>query len=113
MIAQIYSATDGKSTSVVVSNNKGDIYYHRQNTMSELMELRRAVAFVHYNLKVSQTELYPDKMDAFELVNDSYVQHCNIYPVVGDSPNEYAQKLCQQNLRTYNRWNILEGSYEM
>ena len=90
MIAHIYVKTNDKYVSMLVSNDKGNIYY---------------VSFVKHQLDYDKTEIYPDKLGK-EILEDDYISHCDINPEIGKNPNEYAQTQCINNLSIFLRWNF-------
>lgn len=106
MKAQIYTKTDGKDTSVVVSNDKGNIYFQNVFDSSELTVIQRGVSFVKHQLDSDVTEIYPDKVSELDIMNDEYIIHSNIGAVIGANPNEKAQNQCVMNLQIHQRWDL-------
>lgn len=106
MIAQIYTATDGENTSVLVSNEKGNVYFSDVLETPEITGIQRGVSFVKHNIVFDKTEIYPDKISSDEVMNDAYINFCKVKHSIGSEPNEKSIKQCKQILGIYKRWNI-------
>ena len=109
MIAQIYTATDGDNTSILVSNEKGNIYFSDVIETPEITGIQRGVSFVKHNIAFDKTEIYPDKLDHDEIMNDAYINFCKVKHSIGENPNKKALAQCKQILGIYKRWNIKGG----
>lgn len=107
MIAHIYVKTNDKYVSMLVSNDKGNIYYQKVIDSTELTGIQRCVSFIKHQLDYDKTEIYPDKLGK-EILEDNYISHCNINPEIGKNPNEYAQTQCTNNLSIFLRWNFIK-----
>lgn len=105
MIAQIYVKTSEDDTSMVVSNEEGDIYFQDVLDVPEITAIQRCASFVKHNLKVDGTEIYPDKLGP-EILNDVFINYCRVNHKMGDNPNPKTQKACENNLITYLRWKM-------
>lgn len=70
MIAQIYTKTNGDYTSILVTNEKAEVYFRDVLEIPELTGVQRGVSFVKHQLDVEKTELYPDKLKAEELLKE-------------------------------------------
>ena len=105
MIAQLYVKTDGDNTSVIVAKH-GDIYFRNVLDVPEITGIQRGASFVKHHLDVDQTEIYPDKLDANDVLKDAYIRYCRIKAVKGTTPDEKLQKACTQELQIFNRWNF-------
>lgn len=106
MIAQIYVKTADDYTSVVVSNDKGNIYYQNVLEVPEITGIQRGVSFVKHQLDVDKTEIYPNKLKQDEILNDAYIRYCKINAEIGHNPNDEAKKRCIQNMQIHQRWNL-------
>lgn len=109
MIAQVYVKTSGEYVSMLVSNDKGNIYYQKVIDTTEMVGIQRCVSFVKHHLDYDKTEIYPDKLGK-EVLEDEYISHCNIKPELGKNPNEYAQTQCGNNLSIFLRWNFTKSN---
>ena len=109
MIAQIYVKTANDITSILVSNDKGSVYFQDVIDTPEITGIHRAVSFVKHQLPSERTELYPDKEDAQKLMTDAYINYCKINHVIGENPNEKALTQCKNNLSAHLRWNTRGG----
>lgn len=109
MIAQIYVKTNNDITSMVVSNDRGTIYFQDTLDVPEITAIQRCASFVKHELDQDVTEIYPDKLKAEEVLKDAYINYCRINAIKGDNPNEKALKQCETNLNVYNRWNMRGG----
>ena len=106
MIAHIYVKNAEDYTSVVVSNDKGSIYFQDVLEVPELTAIQRGVSFVKHQLDSDRTEIYPDKLKADEVMQDVYINYCKINAEIGKNPNDEAKKRCIQNMQIYQRWNL-------
>lgn len=104
MKAQIYVKSDDDNTSIVVSDGKGNPYFHQVMPIPELTGIQRGVSFVKHNLDADVTEIYPDKLGK-EVLDDAYINYCKVNPVIGNKSMEKARKLCESKLAMYHRWN--------
>ena len=109
MIAQVYVKTSGEYVSMLVSNDKGNIYYQKVIDTTEMVGIQRCVSFVKHHLDYDKTEIYPDKLGK-EVLEDEYISHCDIKPELGKNPNEYAQTQCSNNLSIFLRWNFTKSN---
>ena len=109
MIAQIYVKTANDITSILVSNDKGSVYFQDVIDTPEITGIHRAVSFVKHQLDADKTELYPDKEDAQKLMTDAYINYCKVNHVIGENPNEKALTQCKNNLSAHLRWNFTRG----
>ena len=106
MIAHIYVKNAEDYTSVVVSNDKGSIYFQDVLEVPEITAIQRGASFVKHQLDSDRTEIYPDKLKADEVMQDVYINYCKINAVIGDNPNDEAKKRCIQNMQIHQRWNL-------
>lgn len=106
MIAQIYVKNEEDYTSIVVSNDKGTIYFEDVMEVPEITGIQRGASFVKHQLDSDRTEIYPDKLKTKDIDNDVYINYCKINAVIGDRPNESARQRCIQNMQIHQRWNI-------
>ena len=106
MIAQIYVKNVEDYTSIVVSNDKGAIYFEDVMEVPELTGIQRGASFVKHQLDSDRTEIYPDKLKTKDIDNDVYLNYCKINIVIGDKPNESAQNRCIQNMQIHQRWDL-------
>ena len=112
MIAHIYTKTSGDYTSIVVSNDKGNVYFRDVMEVPELTGIQRGASFVKHQLDSERTEIYPDKLKKEEIEKDVYINYCKINAVVGENPNQEALQECVRNIQIYNRWNLKGTQYE-
>lgn len=104
MVAQIYVKCNDDYTSMLVC--KGDvIYFQDVLDAPEITGIQRCVSFVKHNLKAETTEIYPETLGA-EILNDAFIQYCQVNPKLGETPNPKMQKACQSRLNVYMRWLI-------
>lgn len=106
MIAQIYVKNEEDYTSIVVSNDKGTIYFEDVMEVPEITGIQRGASFVKHQLDSDRTEIYPDKLKKEEIEKDVYINYCKINAVIGDKLNESAKQRCVQNMQIHQRWNI-------
>ena len=109
MIAHVYVKTSGEYVSMLVSNDKGNIYYQKVIDTTEMVGIQRCVSFVKHHLDYDKTEIYPDKLGK-EVLEDEYISHCDIKPELGKNPNEHAQTQCSNNLSIFLRWNFKKSN---
>jgi hypothetical protein len=109
MIAQIYTKTNGDYTSILVTNEKAEVYFRDVLEIPELTGVQRGVSFVKHQLDVEKTELYPDKLKAEEQLKDIYINWCMVNAVAGENRNLEADKRCTMELQTFLRWNTVGG----
>ena len=112
MIAHIYTKVSGDYTSILVSNDKGNVYFQDVMEVPELTGVQRAASFVKHQLDSERTEIYPDKLKKEEIEKDVYINYCKINAKVGDTPNEEAKRICTMNIQVHDRWNLKGTSYE-
>jgi len=103
MIAQIYVKSTEDYTSMLVCNDKGNIYFQDVLDVPEITGIQRCVSFVKHQLDADTTEIYPDKLGK-EVLDDTYIHFCNINTVWGENPCEKAKKQCASNLAVKLRW---------
>lgn len=108
MIAQVYVKTNGDYTSILVTNEKADVYFKDILEVPELTGVQRGVSFVKHQLDAERTELYPDRLKADELLKDVYINWCKVNAVAGENRNPDADKRCAMELSTFLRWNTLK-----
>lgn len=106
MIAQIYVKNAEDFTAVLVTNNKGSIYFKDVLEVPELTGIQRGVSFVKHQLDADVTEIYPDKLNVDDVLKDVYINWCKINTVAGNNPNDDADKRCTMELQTFLRWNF-------
>lgn len=106
MIAQIYVKNQEEYTSVVVSNDKGTIYFEDVLNTPEITGIQRGASFVKHQLYADKTEIYPDKLKQDEILNDAYIQYCKINAEIGHNPNKDTTERCLQNMQIHQRWNL-------
>lgn len=112
MIAQIYVKTANDITSILVSNDKGSVYFQDVIDTPEITGIHRAVSFIKHHLDTDKTEIYPDKLEPDYVMKDAYINYCKVNHVIGETPNEKALTLCQNNLSAHLRWNLIRGGRE-
>lgn len=112
MIAHIYTKVSGDYTSILVSNDKGNVYFQDVMEVPELTGIQRGASFVKHQLDSERTEIYPDKLKKEEIEKDVYINYCKINAVVGANPNQEALQECVRNIQIYNRWNLKGTQYE-
>lgn len=112
MIAQIYVKNVEDYTSIVVSNDKGNIYFEEVMEVPELTGIQRGASFVKHQLDSDRTEIYPDKLKTKDIENDVYINYCKINAIIGDNPNEEAKKRCVQNMQIHQRWDLSKINQE-
>ena len=106
--AQVYVKSSGDSTSVVVAS--GDkLYFHDVLNVPEITGIQRGVSFVKNQLDADVTEIYPDKLEKYDILKDAYINYCNINPCIGEEPNKDMIKLCKMKLQQEKRWNTRGG----
>ena len=105
MIAQIYVKTNVGYTSMLVSNDKGNIYFQDVLDVQEITAIQRCASFVKHELDYDSTEIYPDTLGK-EILEDSYIKYCQINATIGENPCEKSKKQCINNLSTYLRLNF-------
>lgn len=110
MITQIYTKTAGDYTSIVVSNDRGNLYFEDVLEVPELTGIQRGASFVKHHLDSDKTEIYPDKVSESEIMNDAFIRVCRINPEMGNNPHKGAKKCCESNLQINQRW-IMKDSY--
>lgn len=106
MIAQIYTASNDDNTSILVCNDKGNIYFTDILDVPEITGIQRGVSFVKHNIDFDKTEIYPDKLDSEYIMKDAYINYCKVKHSIGTRPIESAVQQCKQNLAIYNRWKM-------
>jgi hypothetical protein len=109
MIAQIYVKTHNDITSVLVSNDKGSVYFQDVIDTPEITGIHRAVSFVKHYIDFDKTEIYPDKLKGEEIMKDAYINYSKINHCIGENPNEKALTQCSNNLSAHLRWNFTRG----
>lgn len=112
MIAQIYVKNEEDYTSIVVSNDRGTIYFKDVMEVPEITGIQRGASFVKHQLDSDKTEIYPDKLKKEEIEKDVYINYCKINAVVGANPNQNALQECVRNIQIHNRWNLKGTQYE-
>jgi len=112
MIAQIYVKSQDDITSILVSNDKGSVYFQDVIDTPEITGIHRAVSFVKHQLPSDRTEIYPDKLKSEEIMKDAYINYCKVNHCIGENPNEKALTQCQNNLSAHLRWNLTRGGRE-
>lgn len=105
-VAQVYTSTDGTNTSILVSNDNGDVYFSDVIDVPEITGIQRGVSFVKNNLDFDKTEIYPHKLDHETIMKDAYINYCRVNHTIGTEPNEKSVRQCKQILGIYKRWNI-------
>lgn len=106
MKAQIYVKSVDDYTSIVVSNDKGSVYFRDVLEVPELTGIQRGVSFVKHQLDADSTEIFPDKLDADEVLKDVYINWCKVNAIKGVNRNSDAEKRCSMELSTFIRWNM-------
>ena len=110
MIAQIYVKTiNDDVTSILVSNDKGNIYFQDVIDTPELTGIQRGVSFVKHQLDTDKTEIYPDKLKGGQIMKDVYINWCKVKQCIGENPNPDMVKECQRKLQQAQRWNTRGG----
>lgn len=112
MIAQIYVKTANDITSMLVSNDRGTIYFQDTLDVPEITAIQRCASFVKHQLQSEQTEIYPDKLKNEDIMPDAYINYCKVNHVIGENPNEKALTQCKNNLSAHLRWNLTRGGRE-
>lgn len=107
MKAQIYVKSNEDHTSIVVGS-ENNVYFQQVLEVPEITGIQRGVSFVKHNLDADVTEIYPDKLGK-EVLDDAYINYCNVNPIMGTEPIEKAVKLCESKLAVYYRWNTKGG----
>lgn len=110
--AEIYTVPDKPEnesyTSLIVAKC-GTVYFKDVLNTPELTAIQRGVSFVKHNLDVDATEIYSKKITAEDIEKDAYIRWCKVNAIKGVSPDDYMQKLCETELKIYNRWNLNGG----
>lgn len=106
MIAQIYVKNAEDFTAVLVTNNKGSIYFKDVLEVPELTGIQRGVSFVKHQLDADVTEIYPDKLNVDDVLKDAYINYCKVNAIKGEQRNEQADKRCTMELQTFLRWHL-------
>ena len=101
-IAQVYVKRDEENdfTSIVVASN-GNCYFRDVLDVPEITGIQRGVSFVKHDLDADFTEIYPDKMDINEVLQDAYIRYCKVHPIAGKSPNKEMKELCGYELQRH------------
>ena len=89
---------------MLVSNDKGTIYFQDVIDVPEITGIHRCASFVKHQLDADKTEIYTDKLGK-EILNDVYLNYCKINHEWGENPCQKAQKQCESNLLIKMRWN--------
>lgn len=103
MIAQIYVKSNEDYTSMLVCNDKGNIYFQDVLDVPEITGIQRCVSFVKHQLDADTTEIYPDKLNS-DILDDAYIKYCKVKPEMGKNPLKKAQDECTKNLAIHLRW---------
>lgn len=106
MKAQIYVKSTDDYTSVVVSNDKGSVYFRDVLEVPELTGIQRGVSFVKHQLDADSTEIFPDKLNADEVLKDTFINYCKVNAIAGTNRNETADKYCTTELQAFLRWHF-------
>ena len=109
MISQLYVKSNDNLTSLIISNDKGNIYYHKVLDSTEFAVIQRGASFIKHELDSDIVEMYLDKVKFEEITNDNYIKWCNISFVKGENPNQEIINQCLSNLSIYQRWNMMKG----
>lgn len=104
MNAQIYVKSNEDFTAIVVAN-QSTVYFRDTLEVPELTGIQRGVSFVKHHLLADATEIFPDKLNADDVLKDAYIRYCNVNAVKGMNPNAKALKSCATLLQTHLRWN--------
>lgn len=112
MKAQIYVKSTEDYTAVVVSNHKGDIYFRDVLEVPEITGIQRGVSFVKHQLDADSTEIFTDKLNADDVLNDAYIRYCKVNAIKGIERNEQADNRCTTELQAFLRWNFVKRENE-
>lgn len=110
MKAQIYVKSTDDYTAVVVSNDKGSIYFRDVIEVPELTGIQRGASFVKHQLDAETTEIFTDKLNADDVLKDVYINWCKINAIKGAKRNEQADQRCTMELQTFLQWNTINKS---
>lgn len=108
MIAQVYVKSDGDNTAILVARDN-TIYFNEVIDTPEITGIQRGVSFVKHNLDSDVTEIYTDKLNVDEVLNDVYINYCKVNAVRGENPNPKHVKAVASTLAVHNRWNTGNG----
>ena len=101
MKAQIYVKSTEDNTSLVIGTDNGNAYYKKVLPYPEITAIQRGVSFVKHQLAVEATEIYPDKLNADEVVKDAYIKFCKVNAVKGECPIDKFVNLCRSQFQVH------------
>lgn len=111
MIAQVYVKSTEDITSIIVADND-KIYFHDVIDVPEITGIQRGVSFVKHNLNVDSTEIFTDKLNVDDVLNDAYIRYCKVNAIKGIERNEQADNRCATELQAFLRWNFVKRENE-
>lgn len=104
MNIQVYVKSNEDITAIVVAN-QGTVYFRDVIEVPELAGIQRGVSFVKHHILADTTEIFPDKLNSDDVLNDAYIRYCKVNAVKGTEPNAKALKSCTTLLQAHLRWN--------